>query len=444
MEGLDDETNANRKGLDMNGNNIYISIGDGNGMTIIAGTKTDKIQVVSEMIEVASPNTADWREFISGRKEWSFSTGYLVLSSEHVTDILKTGMEVLVQVVSREGAATVVILEGRALIQLGEQNFTRGSLSQGSFQFRGIGPLINHVPITSITLNKQSTTIEVGATEQLTATVLPNNASDKSVTWSSSDTSKATVDSSGNVTGGGTTGETPVIITCTSNSQPNISANCNVTVNPAQIIPVTGITLSPSSFALTDGTETQTITPNITPSNATNKNVTWTSSDESVASVSDGVITAHRNGTCTITCTAQDGSGVSATASCTVSGLTPQAVDMTNYGEGLTQGYAFNSDGTIRTDTGETTYMTDYIPVREGDTIQYKGWTLYYHVRVVAYSDNQGTIVEKLIEDNDVTNLSTTTIIPSNEGITFIRAQGNFSSPSHPGYDLQVLLTPAS
>ena len=121
MEGLDDETNANRKGLDMNGNNIYISIGDGNGMTIIAGTKTDKIQVVSEMIEVASPNTSDWREFISGRKEWSFSTGYLVLSSEHVTDILKTGMEVLVQVVSREGAATVVLLEGRALIQLGEQ-----------------------------------------------------------------------------------------------------------------------------------------------------------------------------------------------------------------------------------------------------------------------------------------------------------------------------------
>ena len=80
---------------------------------------------------------------------------------------------------------------------------------------------------------------------------------------------------------------------------------------------VTGISLSPTSATIETG-KTQTLTVTITPSNASNKNVTWKSSNTGVATVSNGVVTGVTPGTATITATAADGSGQSATCSITV------------------------------------------------------------------------------------------------------------------------------
>ncbi len=152
----------------------------------------------------------------------------------------------------------------------------------------------NIVNPTGINLNKTTATLEVNGTVQLTATVTPSNATNKTVTWTSNNTSVATV-SNGNVTAK-KAGEA-TITAKTSNGK---TATCKVTVNkPAEIL-VTGITLNKTTATL-EVNGTVQLTATVTPSDATNKTVTWTSSDTSVATVSDGKVTAKKAGTAIIT-----------------------------------------------------------------------------------------------------------------------------------------------
>lgn len=169
------------------------------------------------------------------------------------------------------------------------------------------------VAVTGVSLNKTSTSIQVGASEQLTATVEPNNATNKAVTWSSNTTSVATVDNNGNVTA---VSEGTATITVTTQDG-NKTATCTVTVTPASSDPVavTGVSLNKTSTTLTVG-GSETLTETVQPSNATNKAVNWSCNPTSVATVdSNGKVTAVAEGTATITVTTQDGNK---TATCTV------------------------------------------------------------------------------------------------------------------------------
>lgn len=123
------------------GKNIYISVGVGTASTIIAGTKTNSIKVGAEMIEVSSPLSDKWKEYISGRNDWSFTTGFLVLQNSQVLDLLSVGTKVNIQVVGRDGSSTVALLIGEAWIKTFDINLTNGNLAQGSFAFQGTGPL---------------------------------------------------------------------------------------------------------------------------------------------------------------------------------------------------------------------------------------------------------------------------------------------------------------
>lgn len=123
------------------GNNIYISVGVGTSATIIAGTKTNSIKVGAEMIEVSSPLSDKWKEFIAGRNEWSFTVGYLVLQDSQVLDMLNVGTKVNIQVVGRNGTSSVVLLQGEAWIKTFDMNLSRNNLAQGSCSFQGTGPL---------------------------------------------------------------------------------------------------------------------------------------------------------------------------------------------------------------------------------------------------------------------------------------------------------------
>ena len=157
------------------------------------------------------------------------------------------------------------------------------------------------VPVTGITLSSSSVTVLEGETAKVTATVTPSNATNKTVTWTSSNTSVATV-SGGTITG--VSAGTATITAKTSNGK---TATVSVTVKTnTSIVKPTGITVSPTTVELTEG-DTQTITATVAPSNATNKTVTWTSSDTSVATVSSGTITAVKEGTATITATTSNG-----------------------------------------------------------------------------------------------------------------------------------------
>lgn len=160
----------------------------------------------------------------------------------------------------------------------------------------------------NITLDKTQLSFTVGESFTLTATVTPDNATDKTVTWTTSDANIATVDENGNVTavGAGTA-------TITATTVNGLTAECTVTVkNP--IIDVDGITLDRDTAEVTVG-ESFTLTATVTPDNATDKTVTWTTSNPNVATVDkNGNVTAVGAGTAVITVTTKNG----LTATCTV------------------------------------------------------------------------------------------------------------------------------
>ncbi len=162
------------------------------------------------------------------------------------------------------------------------------------------------VHVSSITLEQNAITLKEEETFTLKATIAPTNATHQTVTWTSSDETVATV-KNGVVTA---VREGSATITATADGK---SASCVVTVKK-KIISVEKIVLSETEKTITkDGTFTLTAT--ITPTNATNQTVTWTSSDETVATVKNGVVTAVREGSATITATAN---GKSASCAVTV------------------------------------------------------------------------------------------------------------------------------
>jgi len=161
---------------------------------------------------------------------------------------------------------------------------------------------------TDLTLSETSLELSGNVTHQLTATITPADAYNSGFLWTTSNECVASVDD-GLIT---VTGIGTCIITCTT-ANGSVSATCSVTVS----IPVTSITLNNSEVEMSLG-ETSQLTATVEPSNA-NTSVTWSSQDETVATVSStGLVTAVGIGVCAITCTAADGSGVSASCDFTV------------------------------------------------------------------------------------------------------------------------------
>ena len=210
------------------------------------------------------------------------------------------------------------------------------------------------VAVTGVTLNKTALTLNIGASETLSATVAPVDATNKKVTWKSSDAAVATVDANGKVTGVAA-GEAIITVTTEDGGK---TATCKVTVKPNL---VSEITLA--ALAIYVG-ESKAITATVKPDDATNKTLTWKSSDETVATVdATGKVTGKKIGTATITATAQDGSGVS--GSCTVTVLSPvKKVTVTPATMTLGQNESYTLKATVEvfgsgTDTGVTWTSSD-------------------------------------------------------------------------------------
>lgn len=163
----------------------------------------------------------------------------------------------------------------------------------------------------SISISMAEAKILVNENLQLHATVLPENTSNKDIRWSSTNSDIAVVSESGLVSA---LKEGDVQIIASTEDGSNLSAICEISVN-SRFVSITQIAISPSSVKLAVG-ETINLEAQITPVDATNKNVKWSSTNSSVVTVgSNGQLTAKGIGTATIIASSQDGTNLSATCS---------------------------------------------------------------------------------------------------------------------------------
>ena len=158
------------------------------------------------------------------------------------------------------------------------------------------------IGVTEVTLDRTELTLTEGETETLTATVRPDNADNRKVTWSSDKTEVATVDGAGRVTAV-KAGEAVVTVTTEDGGK---TATCKVTVK-AKAVPVTGVEVNPWAVTLSvRGTSKLSYT--IRPADATNQNVKWESDNPSVATVdSDGNVRAVSAGVAKVSAVTEDG-----------------------------------------------------------------------------------------------------------------------------------------
>ena len=196
------------------------------------------------------------------------------------------------------------------------------------------------VKATAASLDQTELTINKGATAQLNLSVTPENFTD-TVTWKSTDEKVATISDSGEVKAVGAGTATIKVVVG------DISATCQVTV----LQPVTGIRLNKSSLTM-DALDTFQMTASVYPDSANDKRITWSSSDPAIASVDEnGLVTALKKGTATITAAAMDGSGVKSTCKVTVSNTAYVCTDPAqlesphNYDNSCTDVWSYRLDG---------------------------------------------------------------------------------------------------
>lgn len=167
---------------------------------------------------------------------------------------------------------------------------------------------------SEIILSESTVTLPITlASYKLESVVLPENVTDPSVSWSSSNEQIATVrDGIVTLLSPGT-----VTITCSANDKSGVKAFCTLTIEEKL---VTDICFDSTVLELSIRENEKTLGVRIEPSDATNQHVTWDSSDEAVAAVNDGVVTLHAPGVAVITCTATDKSQVSSSCTLIVNG----------------------------------------------------------------------------------------------------------------------------
>lgn len=189
-------------------------------------------------------------------------------------------------------------------LKAGSTSITVKSVDGGFTASCAVTVVAKTVDVSSVTLSKSELTLTEGESETITATVKPDDATDKTVSWSSSDPAVATVD------GGKITALKEGTATITAKAGDK-TASCKVTVEK-KVIAVESVELDKTELELTEG-GSATLVATVKPDNATDKTVTWSSSDPEIATVDGGVVTAVKGGTATITASAGD-----KTATCAV------------------------------------------------------------------------------------------------------------------------------
>ena len=216
-------------------------------------------------------------------------------------DVVFSSSNTNVAVVSNDGLVTA--------INNGTATITVTSKENPSIMAKCLVKVGAPVLVTDVTVQPAELSLKTDATYQLSVAVLPSNADDRSVEYTTSNAAVATVSASGLVTAKGPGSAT---ITVAAKDGSGKKATCTVTVTQ----PVKGVTVSPSSVVIQQG-NVQKLTASVVPENATNKELIYKSSNETVAIVSnDGIITARSEGWATITVCSKENQAIYGT--CTV------------------------------------------------------------------------------------------------------------------------------
>lgn len=210
------------------------------------------------------------------------------------------------------GIAKLTLTESTALeVYATQAGKAKSLIIRAQYTVNGVTPVVHP---ESVTLDKTEVSIVEGQTETLTATVMPVNAEDKSITWSTNNPAVATV-ANGIITAVAPGNATITVTTIDG----GLTATCAVTVTPyiePEPIHPESITLNKTEVTLEEGA-IASLKATVLPTNAENKSVTWSSDNEAVAIVSEGTVTAVAPGKANITATTVDG-GLTATCIVTV------------------------------------------------------------------------------------------------------------------------------
>lgn len=303
--------------------------------------------------------------------------------------------------------------------------------------YRGVNATVNisvetpMYPVTGVSVAPSSLDMRVGDIKHLKATVRPSNATNPEVIWETSNTNVVVVDESGTIEA---VGEGTAEITAIT-ADGGYTATVRISVE--EYIPVTEILISSGSITLEAG-DLYEIEYIIYPENATDKRVTWQSSDIDIATVNNGIITAHNEGSATITVSSSD-TGVKASVLVNVIEKKPDFYTVTYHSEG---------DVTVPEQQtkkhGETITISDFIPVREG--YEFEGWSARIGgAPLYASGDNYTedrdinlyAVWVKVIKD-DVSSYTLFNSGRTGEPLKYPGAVGNYDETSltNGGYDL--------
>ena len=279
------------------------------------------------------PEATESRKKLINKKSWfirddgllpyyiSFETRTLSLTkgAVHTLVLTKKGIDENETVMLTSSAPTTVrIIDATSLkiqgIKEGTTTITAIVAANGSHEkLVATCEVTVSVPVTGITLSETKLPLLKGATAKLTATVSPTDATNKKVRWSSNNTMVATVEN-GTVTAV-SAGNATITVTTEDGSH---TARCEVVV-VTDPVPATGVTLSQTKLSLLKGA-TAKLTATVSPTGATNRKVTWSSNNTTVATVENGTVTAVSAGNAIITVTTEDGNH---TATCEVTVTVP-------------------------------------------------------------------------------------------------------------------------
>ncbi len=268
-------------------------------------TKTEPVKQETKIVEITGVEILNNNISLTvGNK---FKLNYKV-SPDNATDKSVTWSSSNDKVVSVNNGELTAKSVGNSTITIKTKNGKTASIK--------INVLSNDIAASSISLNASNKTISIGESFTLSPSIQPSNATNVTITWSSSNTSVATVN---NGIIKGIKAGTAIITVRTNNGK---TAICNVTVNE---VSANSISLNKSSATIKIG-ESTTLSATVSPSNATNKTITWSSSNTSVATVNNGIIKGIKAGTATIT--AKTSNGKAATCTITVSNIDVTSVSL--------------------------------------------------------------------------------------------------------------------
>ena len=337
--------------------NIAVVDNDGKVTAISAGSVIIKASTTDGTSINASCNVTVRKRLVTSISLNKSSTTIYVGDTEQLTAILfpSDASDTTVTWTSSNTNIATVNNDGVITAKSAGSTIITAKTNDGSNLSATCTVTVKNVLATSISLNNTNLTLDIDETAQLVATVYPNNATIKNVSWKSANTSIARVNNYGVVTAvaAGT-----VNITATTVDGSNLSALCKVTVNPRQ---ASAIVLNETNLSLFVNQSTQ-LSATVYPSDAANKTVTWKSSNTAVATVnSNGLVTAKTAGTATITATTTDGSNLSASCSVAVSIIPVTSITLSESSLSLNVNYTYQlnatilpSDATYKTVTWET------------------------------------------------------------------------------------------